>query len=153
MGSMKRFAQVGALLKAVRPVMEPGSPGLGERAGSVPRLVRATLTGRYTGVSKGRLALMLAAAGYIVSPLDMIPEAVIPVLGIADDALVLSWLATRFVEETERFLEWEAAQADAPYAGGSGSAAGSVPGSGTPGGSGPGSTSARTQTVRGDVVS
>ena len=153
MGSMKRFAQVGALLKAVRPVMEPGSPGLGERAGSVPRLVRATLTGRYTGVSKGRLALMLAAAGYIVSPLDMIPEAVIPVLGIADDALVLSWLATRFVEETETLPRVGGRAGRTPAAGGSGSAAGSVPGSGMPGGPGPGSTSARTQTVRGDVVS
>lgn len=130
MPSLKRFAQVGALLQAVRPVMEPGSPGLGERAGSVPRLVRATLGGSYTGVSKGRLALMLAATGYIVSPLDLVPEAIVPLLGIADDALVLSWLATRFVEETERFLEWEAAQAGMPYAG----------------------HPVRPQTVRGDVV-
>jgi uncharacterized membrane protein YkvA (DUF1232 family) len=147
--SMKRFAQVGALLKAMRPVMEPGSPGLQERAGSVPRLVRATLDGRYTGISKGRLVLMLAATGYIVSPLDLIPEAVVPILGIADDALVLSWLATRFIEETERFLEWEAAESGMPYAGGS--AGGAADGSA--GGKATGSGSAGTQTVRGDVVS
>jgi uncharacterized membrane protein YkvA (DUF1232 family) len=147
--SMKRFAQVGALLKAMRPVMEPGSPGFQERAGSVPRLVRATLDGRYTGISKGRLVLMLAATGYIVSPLDLIPEAVVPILGIADDALVLSWLATRFVEETERFLEWEAAESGMPYAGGS--AGGAADGSA--GGKATGSGSAGTQTVRGDVVS
>ena len=168
--SMKRFAQVGALLKAVRPVMEPGSPGLSERAGSVPRLVRATLNGSYTGVSRGRLALMLAATGYIVSPLDLIPEAIMPVLGIADDALVLSWLATRFVEETERFLEWEAAQFGGPYAGAPGASTGpgSGAGYGTAGPSahassangsspthGSGSVPVRpgTQTVRGDVVS
>ena len=166
--SMKRFAQVGALLKAVRPVMEPGSPGLGERAGSVPRLVRATLDGSYTGVSKGRLALMLAATGYIVSPLDLIPEAIMPVLGIADDALVLSWLATRFVEETERFLEWESAQFGTPDAGGPGASGRRGPGAAydATGSSGTGSWghgSARasrsgsvppgTQTVRGDVVS
>lgn len=146
MASMKRFAQVGALLKAVRPVMEPGSPGLGERAGSVPRLVRATLNGSYTGVSKGRLALMLVATGYIVSPLDLIPEAIVPVLGIADDALVLSWLATRFVEETERFLEWEAARTGMPYAGAPGASAGT-------GSAGTGSSTVRPETVRGDVVS
>ncbi|HET6968235.1 MAG TPA: YkvA family protein [Ornithinibacter sp.] len=168
MASMKRFAQVGALLKAVRPAMEPGSPGLGERAGSVPRLVRATLNGSYTGVSKGRLALMLAATGYIISPLDLIPEAIVPVLGIADDALVLSWLATRFVEETERFLEWEAAQFGAPYAGGPsapggpgsgagyGSTGSTAAGSSTNGSSpttGPGPVRPGAQTVRGDVVS
>ena len=128
MASMKRFAQVGALLKAMRPVLDPASPGLGERAGCVPRLVRATLDGRYTGVSKGRLALMLAAMGYIISPLDLIPEAIVPVLGIADDALVLSWLATRFVEETEHFLAWEAAQAGRPYGGGSTAGSQTVPG-------------------------
>ena len=50
---------------------------------------------------------MLAAAGYLVSPLDLIPEAVLPVIGLADDALVLSWLATQLVEETEAFLAWE----------------------------------------------
>jgi uncharacterized membrane protein YkvA (DUF1232 family) len=166
--SMKRFAQVGALLKAVRPVMEPGSPGLSERAGSVPRLVRATLNGSYTGVSKGRLALMLAATGYIVSPLDLIPEAIMPVLGIADDALVLSWLATRFVEETERFLEWEAAQFGVPDAGGTGASGGPASGgaygatgssssgswaNGSARPSGSGSVPPGTQTVRGDVVS
>ena len=120
MPSFARLASVGAILKAVAPALRPGSPSLGERAGSVPRLVRATLNGEYTGLSKGRLALMLAATGYIVSPLDLIPEAVFPILGIADDAMVLSWLASRFVEETESFLEWERAKAGMPYAGTSG---------------------------------
>jgi uncharacterized membrane protein YkvA (DUF1232 family) len=136
---MKRLAQVGALVRAMSPVMQPGSPGLGERANCVPRLVRATLAGSYTGVSRGRLAMMLAATGYIVSPLDFVPEAILPVLGIADDALVLGWLATQFVEETERFLEWEAAQSGMPSPHGPDASAGT--------------SSARTQTVRGDVVS
>ena len=90
-----RLASVVAVARAVRLAARPGGPSIGERAGSVPRMVRATFSGQYTGVSKGRLLLMLAAAGYIVSPIDLIPEAVAPVLGLADDALVLSWLATR----------------------------------------------------------
>ena len=77
-------------------------------------MVRATFSGEYVGVSKGRLMLMLAAAGYLVSPLDLIPEAVLPIVGLADDALVLSWLATRLVEETEAFLEWEKGIVGAP---------------------------------------
>jgi uncharacterized membrane protein YkvA (DUF1232 family) len=144
-----RLASVVAVARAVRLAARPGGPSIGERAGSVPRMVRATFSGQYTGVSKGRLLLMLGAAGYIVSPIDLIPEAVAPVLGLADDALVLSWLATRFIEETERFLEWEAAESGMPYAGGSaeGAAGGSA------GGGAAGSGSAGTQTVRGDVVS
>ena len=110
MPSYARLASVGAVARAVVPAVRPGGPSLGERAGAVPRLVRATFSGEYTGVTKGRLVLMLAAAGYIVSPVDLIPEAVFPILGLADDALVLSWLATAVVEETEAFLAWERAQ-------------------------------------------
>jgi len=134
-------------------------------------MVRATFSGQYTGVSKGRLLLMLAAAGYIVSPIDLIPEAVAPVLGLADDALVLSWLATRLVEETEAFLAWE--QAGMPP---NPSGAGGASGAASPSGSGPagstrssgssasssgaaptspvgdGSSPAGSQTVPGDVV-
>jgi uncharacterized membrane protein YkvA (DUF1232 family) len=161
MPSFARLASVGAIIKAVAPALRPGGPSLGERAGAVPRLVRATLNGEYTGVTKGKLALMLAATGYIISPVDLIPEAVFPILGVADDAMVLSWLASRFVEETENFLEWERAKAGMPYAGTSGpSDTSGASGSGTSDASGPwtgpssgGDTSARTQTVRGDVIS
>jgi uncharacterized membrane protein YkvA (DUF1232 family) len=91
-------------------------------------MVRATLSGDYLGVSKGRLALMVAAAGYLVAPIDVLPELFLPVLGLADDALVLSWLATRLVEETEAFLEWEKATMGTSTGAGSGPGAG--PGSG-----------------------
>ena len=159
-----RLASVVAVARAVRLAARPGGPSIGERAGSVPRMVRATFSGQYTGVSKGRLLLMLGAAGYIVSPIDLIPEAVAPVLGLADDALVLSWLATRLVEETEAFLAWE--QAGMPPspsgAGGSGSASpNGASGSGASGyssGTAPtssasrGSAPAASQTVPGDVI-
>ncbi len=163
-----RLASVVAVARAVRLAARPGGPSIGERAGSVPRMVRATFSGQYTGVSKGRLLLMLGAAGYIVSPIDLIPEAVAPVLGLADDALVLSWLATRLVEETEAFLAWEqAGMPPHPSGAGGGSGAGSASRSGgstatgstgytngsspTPPASG-GSAPAASQTVPGDVV-
>ena len=149
-----RIASVVAVARAVRLAVRPGGPSIGERAGAVPRMVRATFSGDYVGVSKGRLLMMLAAAGYLVSPLDLIPEAVLPIVGLADDALVLSWLATRLVEETEAFLEWEKLTMGAP-AGSSGAAAGgaSYPGAGaatdaTNGAARP----AAAQTVPGDVV-
>ena len=156
-----RLASVVAVARAVRLAARPGGPSIGERAGSVPRMVRATFSGQYTGVSKGRLLLMLGAAGYIVSPIDLIPEAVAPVLGLADDALVLSWLATRLVEETEAFLAWEQAGMP-PTSGGGGGGSGAASPSGS-GGSGPsgaasappssnGSSPAGSQTVPGDVI-
>ena len=109
MARYARLASVAAVARAVRLAVRPGGPSMGERAGAVPRMVRATLSGDYVGVSKGRLALMLAATGYLIAPIDVLPELFLPVLGLADDALVLSWLATRLVEETEAFLEWEKA--------------------------------------------
>ena len=54
-----------------------------------------------------RLALMAAATAYIVSPIDVIPEAFFFVFGLADDAVMVTWLAGTVLGETERFLEWE----------------------------------------------
>ena len=155
-----RIASVVAVARAVRLAVRPGGPSIGERAGAVPRMVRATFSGEYVGVSKGRLMLMLAAAGYLVSPLDIIPEAVLPIVGLADDALVLSWLATKLVEETEAFLAWENGTMGAPTGptgDGSGGAAypGSPGGTGATGGAGAQNGATRpaaAQTVPGDVV-
>jgi uncharacterized membrane protein YkvA (DUF1232 family) len=157
MSRYARVASVAAVARAVRLAVRPGGPSMGERAGALPRMVRATFSGEYVGVSRGKLLLMLGAAGYLVSPLDLIPEAVVPVLGLADDALVLSWLATRLVEETEAFLEWEKGVAGAaPGAAGGSTGSGASSGGGASSASGtdaggtgrpPGS-----QTVPGDVV-
>ncbi len=138
MASPKRFAAIAAVYQAVRVAIRPGGPSLGERAGAFPRLVRAAITGEYTAISKGRLALLVAALAYIVSPLDLIPEFVL-LAGLADDALVMAWLATQFVEETEAFLEWELAQVSPAYAASSGHAF-------------PGGSSSTSHTVRGDVI-
>ncbi|HZB21178.1 MAG TPA: YkvA family protein [Blastococcus sp.] len=146
MSTFTRIASVGAVVRAVRMAVRPGGPSLGERAGAVPRLVRATVAGQYQGTSVGRLVLMLAAAGYVVSPVDLMPEGLLGVFGLADDAMVLSWLATRLVEETEQFLEWEREQgAMPPTAGPDGSASRTTP-SQAPG------SAAASQTVPGDVV-
>jgi uncharacterized membrane protein YkvA (DUF1232 family) len=95
------------LATALRTAVRPGSPGLGQRLASVPRLFRATFSGEYAGTTRGRLLLVLAALGYVVSPVDFVPEAFLSVFGLADDALVLSWLAAAVVNETEAFLAWE----------------------------------------------
>ena len=95
------------LAGAVRSASRPGSPNLLQRAVALPRMVRAVRSGRYTGMSNGQLALVLAGLGYVVSPVDLVPEGLLLVLGLVDDAMVLSWLAVTLVRETEAFIEWE----------------------------------------------
>ena len=104
---LKLIATVAAL---VRASTRPGAPSLASRLQAVPRLVRATLSGRYVGATRGRLGLLAGAVAYIVSPVDLVPEAVLPVLGTVDDAVVISWAINTLVEETDRFLAWEAGE-------------------------------------------
>ncbi|KGN41775.1 YkvA family protein [Knoellia aerolata] len=102
-----KVATFKSLATAVRIATRPGGPSMVERAQAMPRLVRAVRSGEYTGTSFGRLALMLGAAGYLVSPVDLLPEALLGAFGLADDAVVGSWLAAQLVTETEDFLAWE----------------------------------------------
>jgi uncharacterized membrane protein YkvA (DUF1232 family) len=102
-GSMRRKAAFTALMAALRS--SRGGPSIMARLGAVPRMVVATLRGEYDG---GRqLAMMAAAVAYIVSPIDLVPEAFLFVIGLADDAFVATWLAGSVLAETERFLAWE----------------------------------------------
>jgi uncharacterized membrane protein YkvA (DUF1232 family) len=105
--AVNRWGALRTIASALRTALRPGTPSMGERAASVPRLVRATFRGEYTGTSRGRLLMIVAALGYVVSPIDVVPEAFLSVLGLADDAVVASWIAAALVNETESFLQWE----------------------------------------------
>jgi uncharacterized membrane protein YkvA (DUF1232 family) len=94
------------LVRAVRGTLRPGEPGVGERLRALPRLVMATLRGRYHGTTKGRLGLMALAVAYVISPVDVLPD-VLPLLGLADDAMVVAWLAGALLSETGDYLAWE----------------------------------------------
>jgi uncharacterized membrane protein YkvA (DUF1232 family) len=48
-----------------------------------------------------------AATTYVISPIDLAPEAFLFVFGLADDAVMIAWLAGTVLSETERYLEWE----------------------------------------------
>lgn len=114
------------LAGAVRSATRPGTPSLIQRVLALPRLVRAVRSGRYQGMSSGQLTLMLLGLGYVVSPIDVVPEGLLLVVGLVDDAVILSWLAVSLVRETEDFIAWERAGSPAPgaYAHASGPTAG-----------------------------
>ena len=107
MSKTRTFAYFGAVARALRIATRPGGPTLGERLASLPRLLAALRTGEYTQTSLFRLALIVAGVAYVVSPIDLLPEGVLGVFGLADDAMVLGWVTTAIVEETEKFLAWE----------------------------------------------
>jgi len=102
-----RRGAFGALWTAVRRGRRPGAPRTATLVRAVPRMVAATLAGQYTGLSRSRLGLMGLAALYIASPIDLVPEGLLLVVGLADDAAVLAWLSGALLSETEAFLTWE----------------------------------------------
>jgi len=102
--TLKRAAAFTALARALTSGSR-GGPSIGKRLAALPRMLRATARREYDGGM--RVALMAAAAAYVISPIDFIPEAFFLVFGLADDAVVITWLAGTVLSETERFLEWE----------------------------------------------
>jgi uncharacterized membrane protein YkvA (DUF1232 family) len=103
----RKWGVLRSLAMAFRTAVRPGTPGVGARLTSLPRLAKATITGEYVGTTRGRLLMVLAAVLYVVSPVDLVPEMFLPFLGLADDALVVTWVAASLVNETESFLAWE----------------------------------------------
>jgi uncharacterized membrane protein YkvA (DUF1232 family) len=91
--------------------VQEGPTGFGARVAAVPRLVRDVVAGRYPGMSRGRLAALMIAGLYVVSPVDLLPEALLTLPGLADDAAVAAWLVASLLGATTAYRSWEAAQA------------------------------------------
>ena len=103
----QRIAAFSALWRAVVAGSRPGAPGFGDRLRALPRMIGGALAGTYDQLGRGRLALLALAVAYLVSPIDLIPEALLGLLGLGDDAVVALWLGGALLIETDRFLEWE----------------------------------------------
>ena len=102
--TLKRTAAFTALARALMSGSR-GGPSLATRLAALPRMIKATTRGEYDGGM--RVALMAAMTAYVVSPIDLLPEAGLLIFGLADDAMMITWLAGTVLSETERFLEWE----------------------------------------------
>jgi uncharacterized membrane protein YkvA (DUF1232 family) len=110
MKTASRIKLAATVASVMRASTRPGAPSVAERTQAVPRLVRATLDGTYAGTTLKRLGLVAAAVAYVASPVDLLPEMALPVLGAADDAVVITWAIKAFLEETDRFIAWEMGQ-------------------------------------------
>lgn len=56
------------------------------------------------------IILPLLGILYVISPIDLVPEVAIPVLGVLDDLAVLSLTIPKLIKEVDKFLLWEAEQ-------------------------------------------
>lgn len=107
MASIRRTAAIRAAWTALFAANRSGVPGMRERFAAVPRMIRLGLTGRYPFLDKRRTALVLLALVYVISPVDLVPEALVPLLGFGDDAMVATWLVGALMAEAGAFLNWE----------------------------------------------
>jgi uncharacterized membrane protein YkvA (DUF1232 family) len=103
----RRIAAFRALWRVVADGRRPGAPGFGDRLRSLPRMLAGSLSGRYPELTRARVVLLLLAVAYLVSPVDIVPEAFLTLLGLGDDVIVGLWLGGALLVETERFLHWE----------------------------------------------
>jgi uncharacterized membrane protein YkvA (DUF1232 family) len=102
-----RIAALSVLWNVLRGSRQPGGRSVGQRLAAFPRLVGSVLRGRYDGMGLGRLVAFAMATAYVVSPVDLMPELLLPVVGAVDDLGVLAWLVGSLLGETDRFLDWE----------------------------------------------
>jgi uncharacterized membrane protein YkvA (DUF1232 family) len=75
-------------------------------------LVRAWLSGRYSGVSPQSIVLVVAGLVYLLTPVDALPD-VLPGIGFVDDVAVLSFVFGQLRQELAAFTEWLDQSADA----------------------------------------
>ena len=70
------------------------------------RLIKASISGEYTGVPSTTIMAAVAVLIYFLSPIDLIPD-FIPVLGLLDDVALVAWFSTTLKGEMDKFHEWE----------------------------------------------
>ncbi|MFP5072511.1 YkvA family protein [Pseudonocardia nantongensis] len=101
-----RTAAFATLFRSLTRRGGPGEPGPVQRIRALPSMVRDAWNGTYPHLGKGRMATFLVALAYLVSPVDVVPEMFLAVLGLTDDAVVAMWLGGSLLVEADRYLGW-----------------------------------------------
>ncbi|MFA9431972.1 YkvA family protein [Egicoccus sp. AB-alg2] len=97
------------LRAAARAGSGAGSPGLWADVVATWRLLRAYLRGDYRAVRWRSILAVVTGVVYFLSPVDLIPD-VFVLLGLTDDAIVVSLVFGVVRQELTGFRAWEQAQ-------------------------------------------
>ncbi|WP_027380946.1 YkvA family protein [Chryseobacterium daeguense] len=73
------------------------------------RMVKMWRKGSYP-IKSMDIILPLLGLVYVISPIDLLPEVAVPVIGVLDDLAILSLAIPKLIREVDKFLMWEAEQ-------------------------------------------
>lgn len=71
------------------------------------RMVKMWKVGSYPMRSIDMILPLLGLL-YVISPIDLLPDFALPVIGVLDDFAVLSLTIPKLIKEVDKFLLWEA---------------------------------------------
>lgn len=108
MAGTRRIAAFTALARALFRAGGPGRPR--GRLSDVPRMLWWGFTGRYPHLDRARMLLVVVAIVLVISPIDLIPELVVPLLGLGDDVVMIAWAVGAVLAEIDAFAAWERAE-------------------------------------------
>ena len=109
MPTARQVAAAAAVGKAVRTGSQPGTPGLAERVRLIPAMIADSLAGRFPGLSRARLSMLVLGVLYVVSPVDLVPESALLLLGLTDDVLVAGWVVAAAIDAAGDYALWRRA--------------------------------------------
>lgn len=101
---MKSARRAALTAATVSTMQTQGNNGFFTRAAAVPQMIRDTMAGQYDGLGKGRLFAMSLALAYLISPVDLIPEALLTLPGLVDDTAIAVWLLAVLVGSADDYL-------------------------------------------------
>lgn len=107
---MQQARKAALTAATVSAMSSHGTHGFMSRLAAVPRMVRDTFNGSYRGLSRGRIFAMLLALAYLVSPIDLVPEALLTIPGLVDDAAIAIWLLAAALTSADDYLDATAPQ-------------------------------------------
>lgn len=95
-----KYSKVEVLKEAIK------HKGFVSKIPAIWRMIKAWKNGQY---KTNAMDLILPVLGllYVISPIDLLPEIAIPVVGTLDDLAVLALIMPRLLKEVDKYLLWE----------------------------------------------
>jgi len=100
MGMFGRATTVAGAVRASR-----GRHPLGQRLAALLPMLRDAFTGRWSGAPRGRLLAGLAGLIYVISPVDVLPEALLGPFGLGDDLAIAALAVAALLSSAEDWLD------------------------------------------------